>query len=308
MSSAEQRSDRGRDPFAGGDGRPRDTDAASADSGAIGASEDAVSRRSAPSEDIALDLDLSASRIAANVAQWTKTNREFTDGDATRQWNDPQVYWGEFEVRDEWLGDVAGVDVVELGAGTAYFSAKLARAGARPVAVDPTPAQLETARRLQRETGLEFPLVEAPAESVPLPDASFDLAISEYGASLWADPEKWLAEAARLLRPGGRLFFLTMSTLAHLCTPDEDEQPITNTLVRAQFAPWEVRWDGYQGAEFHLSHGDWIRLLRAYGFRVDALHELRAPAGAKTHEYYFVTPAEWARRWPGEDLWECTKT
>ena len=249
----------------------------------------------------------SAQRIAANVAQWTKTNREFTDRDAERQWADPQIYWGEFGTKDAWLGDVTGLDVVELGAGTAYFSARLARAGARPVAVDPTPAQLETARRLQRETGLEFPLVEAPAESVPLPDASFDLAISEYGASLWADPERWLPEAARLLRPGGRLLFLTMSTLAHLCTPDEDDQPIANRLVRPQFAPWETRWEGYSGAEFHLSHGDWIRLLRANGFAIDALHELQAPPEATTHEYYLVTTAEWARRWPGEDLWECTK-
>jgi SAM-dependent methyltransferase len=247
-------------------------------------------------------------RIAANVAQWTKTNREYTDGAAAHAWADRVVKWGVFEIVDQWLGDVSGLDVVELGAGTAYFSAKLARAGARPVAVDPTPAQLETARRLQRQTGIEFPLVASPAESVPLDDASFDLAISEYGASLWADPEKWLAEASRLLRPGGRLFFLTMSTLAHLCTPDAEDAPITNRLVRAQFAPWETRWDGYDGAEFHLSHGDWVRLLRANGFRIDALHELRAPASAATHAYYFVIPAEWARRWPGEDLWACTKT
>jgi hypothetical protein len=99
-----------------------------------------------------------------------------------------------------------------------------------------------------------------------------------------------------------------MSTLAHLCTPDADNELIRNELVRAQFAPWETHWDGYAGAEFHLSHGDWIRVLRANGFRVDALHELQAPPGAKTHDYYYVIPAEWARRWPGEDLWECTKT
>jgi ubiquinone/menaquinone biosynthesis C-methylase UbiE len=248
------------------------------------------------------------SRIAANVAQWTRTNREFTDGDAERQWRDPELYWGEFEVRDEWLGDVAGLDVVELGCGTAYLSAKLARAGARPVGVDPTPLQLDTARRLMDATGIRFELVEAPAEEVPLPDASFDLAISEYGASLWADPEQWLAEAARLLRPGGRLLFLTMSTLAHLCTPDREEQGIENRLVRPQFAPRAVSWEGYSGVEFHLSHGDWIALLRTNGFVLDALHELQAPPGAESHPYYLVIPAEWARRWPGEDLWECTKT
>jgi hypothetical protein len=99
-----------------------------------------------------------------------------------------------------------------------------------------------------------------------------------------------------------------MSPLAHLCTPDEDGTPITNRLVRSQFEPWEVRWAGYAGAEFHLPHGDWIRLLRTNGFRVDALEELRAPDDARTHDYYFTIPAEWARRWPGEDLWICTST
>jgi SAM-dependent methyltransferase len=249
-----------------------------------------------------------AERIAGNVAQWTLTNREHTDGDAARQWHDPQLKWGVFELPDRWLGEVAGLDIVELGCGTAYVSAKLARAGARPVGVDPTPAQLETARRLQHETGIEFPLVEAPAEQVPLPDASFDIVVSEYGASLWADPEQWLAEAARLLRPGGRLLFLTMSELAHLCTPEADDAPITNDLQRPLFAPWETRWADYAGAEFHLSHGSWIRLLRANGFRIDALHELQAPVDAQTHDYYFVIPAGWARQWPGEDLWECTKS
>ena len=246
-------------------------------------------------------------RVAANVAQWTLTNREFTDKQAEHSWRDPTIHWGVFGIHDRWLGDVAGKDVVELGCGTAYLSAKLARAGARPVGVDPTPAQLATARRMQQETGLEFPLLEAPAESVPLPDASFDLAISEYGASLWADPRKWVPEAARLLRPGGRLLFLTMSTIAHLCTPDEDDEGIRHELVRAQFAPWETEWEGYSGVEFHLSHGDWIRVLRGSGFRIDALNELRAPDDAQTHPYYFVISAEWARRWPGEDLWECTK-
>ena len=48
------------------------------------------------------------------------------------------------------LGDVSGKDVIELGCGTAYFGAWLARRGARVTGVDLTPAQLETARRMQR--------------------------------------------------------------------------------------------------------------------------------------------------------------
>src|SRR5437773_12315165 len=139
-----------------------------------------------------------------NAALWTETNRAYTNDSASTNWALDEVSWGIWGIDESELGvlgDVAGLDVVELGCGTAYFSAWLAKLGARPVGVDITPAQLDTARRMQEETGIEFPLVEAAAESVPLPDGSFDLALSEYGASLWAIPERWLAEAARLLRP-----------------------------------------------------------------------------------------------------------
>jgi ubiquinone/menaquinone biosynthesis C-methylase UbiE len=96
--------------------------------------------------------------------------------------------------------DLAGLDAIELGCGTAYVSAWLARRGARPVGIDNSEAHLATAKRLQREHGLEFPLVNGNAEELPFPDQSFDLAISEYGASIWCDPYKWIPEAERLLR------------------------------------------------------------------------------------------------------------
>jgi SAM-dependent methyltransferase len=202
--------------------------------------------------------------------------------------------------------EVSGLDVVELGCGTAYLSAWLARRGARPVGVDPTPAQLATARRCQRELGLTFPLVEAPAERVPLPDAAFDLAVSEYGASVWADPFRWIPEAARLLRPGGRLVFLRNSTLAVLCSPDTGA--VQERLVRPQFGLYRLDWraDG-GGVEFHLGHGDLLRLLRANGFEVLDLLELQAPPGARTHAYYDYVSAAWARRWPSEEVWVAQK-
>src|SRR5437867_3950025 len=122
--------------------------------------------------------------IAANIAQWTKNNRERLDASASAEyWAKDEITWGIFGIGEEELGsplgDVRDRDVVELGCGTAYFSARLAKRGARPVAVDPTPAQLATARRMQKESGIVFPLVEAAGEAVPLPDASFDLALSE---------------------------------------------------------------------------------------------------------------------------------
>jgi SAM-dependent methyltransferase len=241
---------------------------------------------------------------AKNRAVWTRSNAEYTDRRAGEAWATGEIEWGVWDVPESdvgVLGDVDGLDVVELGCGTAYFSAQLAQRGARPVGVDPTPAQLATARRMMVRTGIEFPLVEAPGERVPLPDASFDLAVSEFGASLWADPALWVPEAARLLRPGGRLVFLTNSFISYLTAPAEGGE--SEMLQRPQLGAYKIQWPGEQGVEYHLAHGDWIDLLRANRFAIDRLIELFAPAGAQVHEYYdYVTPT-WASKWPHEELW-----
>jgi SAM-dependent methyltransferase len=249
----------------------------------------------------------SSDHVGQNVAHWTRINAEYTDSSAARAWAEEEIHWGVFRTPEtdlNVLGDVAGLDIVELGCGTAYFSAWLARRGARVVGVDPTPAQLETARRLQRETGIEFPLVEAPGESVPLPDAAFDIVHSEYGAAIWADPYEWIPEAARLARPGGRLVFLCNSPLSTLCMDYEGQ---TEQLQRPQRGMHRLEWDDTGEIEFHLGHGDWIDVLHQNGFQVERLIELFAPESAEQHSYYsYVTP-EWARRWPAEDLWVARK-
>jgi SAM-dependent methyltransferase len=246
--------------------------------------------------------------VASNRAIWTQTNAEFTDAQADRNWRATEITWGMFDNKEEdlrVLGDVAGLDVVELGCGTAYFSAWLARRGAKPVAVDVTPAQLATARRLQEETGVAFELVEANAEDVPLADASCDLVLSEYGASIWCDPYRWIPEAWRLLRPGGRLVFLRGSTLLMLCGLDEEEATSTE-LQRPQRGLHRIEWsDG--AVEFHLGHGDLFALLRRTGFDVEDVRELYAPEGASTHEYYAHVTADWARQWPVEEIWAARK-
>jgi SAM-dependent methyltransferase len=245
--------------------------------------------------------------VQQNVANWTRANTNYTDASATRAWAQDEITWGIFELperRLNALGDVEGLDVVELGCGTAYFSAWLARRGARVVGVDPTPAQLATARRLQNETGLDFPLIEAIGEDVPLPNASFDLVLSEYGASLWADPYRWIPEAARLLRPDGGLVFLTNSTLSVLCMTMDG---VGEQLVRPQFALRSKEWPDTHEVEFHLAHGDWIELLRANGFELERLLELFAPPGAQTHSFYKYVTADWARKWPVEEIWIARK-
>jgi len=246
------------------------------------------------------------SSIERNQAYWTTQAPDYAVG-GRRDWGTDEVTWGQFRLPEAEVGvlpDVAGKDVVEIGCGTAYISAWLARRGAaRVVGLDPTPAQLASARRFQDEIGPRFPLVRAAGEHVPLRDGSFDVAVSEYGAAIWADPHAWIPEAARLLRPGGELVFLANSVIFVLCAPDE-EAPAGTSLVRAQAGLHRVEYTDDEGVEFHLAHGELLRLLRRSGFEVLDLVELYAPAGAADQQYITV---DWATKWPMEEIWRARK-
>jgi SAM-dependent methyltransferase len=253
-----------------------------------------------------------ASLSAMELSEHARVNRDAWNAAAVedvdlaeRQWATDQVGWGIWNVPESQvraLPDVLGKDVVELGCGTAYVSAWLMRRGARPVGIDVSENQLATARRMQEKHALAFGLHHASAEDVPLPDGCADFAISEYGASLWCDPDLWVKEAARLLRPGGDLLFLTNSLIVTLCTPDEG--PATDRLLRDQRGLRVVTYPE-EGVEFHLAHGDWIATLARHGFTVNALHELYAPDDAVQTKYEWATP-EWAHRWPVEEIWAAT--
>jgi SAM-dependent methyltransferase len=247
--------------------------------------------------------------VLRNRAEWTSWAPDYAAA-APSAWAAEEIVWGVWWVPESQVRvlpeSVEGLDVVELGCGTAYISAWLARRGARPVGVDITPAQLETAREMQARFGLEFPLVEASAEAVPLPNASFDLAVSEYGASIWADPYKWVPEAARLLRPGGELVFLVNGTLAILTSPDE-EKPPGRELLRPYFGMHRFEWTDTTSVEFHLGYGDWIRLLRRCGFDVIDLVELQAPESGAEHQDPTAPERWWARQWPSEEIWRVRK-
>jgi SAM-dependent methyltransferase len=226
-----------------------------------------------------------------------------------RHWSAAEPRWGIWGIPEAQArvlpAGIDGRDCIELGCGTGYISAWLARRGARPVGLDNSAAQLATARGMQERFGLRFPLIHASAEQAPLADATFDLAISEYGASIWCDPYAWIPEAARLLRPGGELIFLVNSVLLMLTAPDEDGLPATERLLRPFFGMHRFDWPGAESIEFHLGHGDLIRLLRRCGFQVEDLLELRpAPGASASHPFATI---EWARQWPCEEVWKARK-
>lgn len=222
---------------------------------------------------------------------------------ARHQWSHDDPRWGVWQIPERELRvlpDVEGRDVLEAGCGTAYWSAWLARRGARALGLDNSPNQLATARAMRAEHAIRLPLVHADAERMPFPDESFDLVLSEYGASIWCDPYRWIPEAARVLRPGGELVFLRNATLLVLCVTPDDR--VDEHLKRPLFGMHRIEWWDDLSVEFHLPAGDMVRLLRRCGFEILDLVEVQAPPDADPKWFDYANPT-WAQRWPSEEIW-----
>jgi SAM-dependent methyltransferase len=217
------------------------------------------------------------------------------------QLNAMPLAWGVWAIPDSEigaLGDVDGKIVLELGCGGGQWSRFLADAGARPVALDLSERQLSAARKLMRTP---YPLVQADGEDLPFTDSAFDVVLSDHGAMSWADPYRTVPEAARVLRPGGRLAFNATTPWLYLGQPTNDDAPQSPTLNADYFSLHRVD-EGNGSATFGLTYGAWIRLFRRCGLDVEDLIELRPPEGATTTYDSYVTYG-WARRWPAEQIW-----
>lgn len=101
------------------------------------------------------------------------------------------------------LGVAAGHALLDVACGPGYLAAEAARRGAAVTGLDFSAAMVELAR--QRNPGLRFQ--EGDAQALPYPDASFDAVTMNFGLLHLDQPERALAEAARVLKPGGRCGF-----------------------------------------------------------------------------------------------------
>jgi SAM-dependent methyltransferase len=255
-----------------------------------------------PNDAGATDPATLTDHAARNRAMWDDYSDQYqaTHGDDLAAsggyaWGTTQIPEAELRV----LGDVAGRDILEFGCGAAQWSIALARLGARPVGMDLSERQLEHARRLMAEAGVDFPLIHASAEAVPLPDASFDVVFCDHGAMTFADPYRTVPEAARLLRPGGLFAFSHHSPFETVCWPlDADE--VGERLALDYFGMHII--DVGEEVSFQLPYGEWIRLFRVNGFVVEDLIEPQAGPDAIS-SYRSAASLAWARRWPAQNIW-----
>jgi arsenite methyltransferase len=157
------------------------------------------------------------------------------------------------------LGSGAGADVI--------ISARRVAPGGRAIGLDMTTEMLELARRNAAEAGVDnVEFMQGYLEDIPLPDDSVDVVISNCVINLAADKNVVLAEAARVLRPGGRLAISDVIA-------DEDMDAATRADMR--------QWTGcIAGA---LTHTEFTNALTTAGFsdvEIRFTHRVNAHAQA----------------------------
>lgn len=162
-------------------------------------------------------------------------------------------------------GVAAGMDVLDVATGPGYGAAMAARRGANATGVDFAAAMVEEARRNFPEARFH----EGDAEALPFEDGSFDAVTCSFGMLHFARPERAVAEAFRVLRPGGRHAFSAW------CTADRVAH--FGMFRRAVAAHGDPHAGGIpEGPEmFRFSDpGECEHVLRAAGFRDTRVEEM----------------------------------
>lgn len=246
-------------------------------------------------------------RITRNRTAWDARAKEYAVSGA-RNWRLTEADWGIWGVPEADLqmfpANLAELNAVELGCGTAYISAWMARRGAQVTGIDLSPQQLQTARALQAEHQLSFELVQGNCEELPFEDNTFDFAISEYGAAIWCEPRRWLREAFRVVKPGGKLHFLGCSPWVQVCSPTNGDLPLVEQLVHSYFDQYRIDW-GAEGVEFNMPISEWFKVFREVGWQIVDYLEPRPRTSSPERVHY--TTSAWGHRYPAEQVWKLVK-
>ena len=157
------------------------------------------------------------------------------------QWLDGKLYPGFLNRWDDtlfrqrirsYLGEGGDLDVLDLGAGAGIVEQMDFRGHARRICgIDPDPRVVENPYLDEGQVGL--------GESIPYPDASFDLVFADNVFEHLPDPARVFAEVARVLRPGGVFLGKTRNKWHYV--------PLIARLTPHGFHRWVVRWRGRRG-------------------------------------------------------------
>jgi SAM-dependent methyltransferase len=253
---------------------------------------------------------MSRDDVRVNRTSWEADSADYQERNAAQLNRWDRLGWGIWDIPEDEigaLGDVDGLDALELGCGAAQFGIRVAMRGAHVVGLDVSANQLAAAGPLMVETNALFPLVQASAEELPFDHDSFDVVFCDHGATTFTDPRVTVPEVSRVLRPGGLFVFNISTPIIWLTWPMVDG-PAGRELLRPYFGMGRTVWDEADGTvDYQLTYGEWIRLFRANGFVIEDLLEPRPPDDA-TSTYRDAATLEWSRRWPAESIWRLRRS
>ncbi len=198
---------------------------------------------------------------------------------------DAGFVWGPEGLTEEQagaLGPVRGRRVLEVGSGAGQCSRWVAIQGGTGIGLDLSMRQLQHARRLDLESGVQAPSVLGTATDLPFADDTFDVVFSSFGALQFvADIERALDETVRVLRPGGRFAFSVTHPSRWSFPDDPGPAGLTATQSYWDRTPY-VEVDPDSGVPTYVEHhrtlGDWVRLLGARRLDLVDLIEPEWPA------------------------------
>lgn len=246
-----------------------------------------------------------ADLVRINRALWERTGDAYDRRHGSSLAGARAMAWGLWRVPEtelRLLGPIRGRRLLEMGCGAGRWAGALARRGAEVVGLDITPAQLAKARH---ESGRPH-WIRANAERLPFAERTFDLVFADWGAFTFADPARTVPEAGRVLRPGGRLVFVTASPIRSV-VQDRGNDRLDRRLRYDYFGLGALVFRRPVEANFQRTYGEWVRLFRGAGLWVDRLEETRPRAGARS-SYLRAAEERWARRWPLEAIWSLIKS
>ncbi len=184
---------------------------------------------------------------------------------------DPEL----LKLRTEAMAPARG-RVIEIGFGSGANLAHYPAAVESVTAVEPNEGMRDRARRTLPASRIHVEFVDGTAENIPLPDHSFDTAVSTLTLCSVGDPDKALAELRRVLRDDGRLI-----VIEHGLSPD------------GKVARWQQRLNRFQnmvGCGCNLNR-EMTPLVERNGFRFDAVRTFYAPKVPRTHGWVTVGTA-----------------
>ena len=169
--------------------------------------------------------------------------------------------------------------VLDIGCGSGNTAMAAARRRAEVTGVDPVGKLLATAQERALVDKLEIQWHEGTAEALPFADGSFDLALSTFGMIFSTEPEKAVAEAARVLVPGGRLVLTSWSEGGNT---DRLFETVATVLPDMAMIPVARGWGRVEQAQQWLAAGfSEVRVVERT-FLVRAPDTTRWLAGMKT--------------------------